>query len=124
MYKALYLSPMIPSYNIRETASFFKDALGFSPVREEESYVILIKDELTVHLLNAGDNVGQMEFYLEVDDIDGLWNEMKDKVQGLKVREPFDRKYGMREAHISIPQTNTLLFIGSGCGGVTTPVAT
>ena len=53
-----------------------------------------------------------MEFYLEVDNLDELWHSIKDKLHGLKVREPFDRDYGMREIHIDIPQTNTLLFIG------------
>ena len=36
----------------------------------------------------------------------------KDKVTDIKVREPFDRDYGMREMHIAIPQTNALLFVG------------
>jgi hypothetical protein len=53
-----------------------------------------------------------MEFYLEVDSVDDLWISIKDKVKNLKTREPFDRDYGMREIHIVIPQTNTLLFIG------------
>jgi hypothetical protein len=53
-----------------------------------------------------------MEFYLEIDNVDNLWNSIKDKIQGLKVREPFNREYGMREIHIEIPQTKTLLFIG------------
>ena len=52
-----------------------------------------------------------MEFYLEVDDIEVIWNTLQNKVNGLKVREPFDREYGMREIHIQIPQTKTLLFI-------------
>ncbi|MEK6782614.1 MAG: hypothetical protein AABY93_12970 [Bacteroidota bacterium] len=30
----------------------------------------------------------------------------------LKFKEPFDRKYGMREIHIEVPKTNKLLFIG------------
>lgn len=114
MYKALFSSPMIPSFNLKETVYFFKDILGFSPVMDTENYAIYIKDNLTVHILTAGKEIGQMEFYLEVDDIDGLWASIKDKVQELKVRGPFDREYGMREIHIGIPQTNTLLFIGQG----------
>ncbi len=39
-------------------------------------------------------------------------NNMKDKLDGIKVREPFDREYGMREIHIMIPETKTLMFIG------------
>ncbi len=30
----------------------------------------------------------------------------------MKVRAPFDREYGMREMHVIIPETKTLLFIG------------
>jgi hypothetical protein len=112
MYKALFLSPMIPSFNIEETTDFFKNILGFSPVMHTEAYAVYQKDNLTIHILCVGENIGQMEFYIEVDDINGLWTTIRDKVKSLKVREPFDRDYGMREMHIVIPQTNTLLFIG------------
>ena len=112
MYKALYLSPMIPSFDIPETSRLFQGILGFSIMMDTPQYVILHKDNLTIHLLNAGSDIGQMEFYLEVDDIESLWKSMKDKVSDLKVRPPFDRDYGMREIHIEIPKTNTLLFIG------------
>jgi hypothetical protein len=52
-----------------------------------------------------------MEFYLEVDKIESLWEQIKNKVKGLKVRGPFNQEYGMREIHIGIPETNTLLLI-------------
>lgn len=112
MYKALFLSPMIPSFSIKETAKFFKDVLQFVPVRDSETYAIFQKDSLTIHILRAGQDIGQMEFYLEVDNVDDLWATMKDKLSGLKVRGPFNQDYGMREIHIGVPQTNTLLFIG------------
>lgn len=112
MYRALFLSPMIPSFNIVETADFFKSILGFSSVMHTDTYAVYQKDNLTIHILRAGENIGQMEFYLEVDNVDDLWTAIKDKVKNLKTREPFDRDYGMREIHIGIPQTNTLLFIG------------
>lgn len=111
-YKALYLSPMIPSFNIEETVRFFKDILGFFPVIDTVNYAIYKKDNLTIHILRAGQEIGQMEFYLEVDNVDNLWFQIKDKLNGLKIREPFNQDYGMREIHIGIPQTNTLLFIG------------
>jgi catechol 2,3-dioxygenase-like lactoylglutathione lyase family enzyme len=111
-YKALYLSPMIPSFDIKETSAFFRDTLGFSAVMDTETYAVYQKNNLTIHLLPAGQDIGQMEFYLEVDNIDALWVAIKDKLSGLKVKEPFNRDYGMREIHIEIPQTNALLFIG------------
>jgi hypothetical protein len=112
MYKAKYLSPMIPSFNIERTVSFFIDLLDFKIVRDDKTYVILIKDNLTLHILRAGTDIGEMEFYLEVDDIKNIWEKMKDKMEGMKVREPFDREYGMRELHVIIPETRTLIFIG------------
>lgn len=112
MYKAKYLSPMIPSFHIEKTAAFFKDVLDFLPVLDSETYAIYQKDNLTIHILRAGQDIGQMEFYLEVDDIDNLWATVKDKLNGLKVKEPFNQEYGMREIHIGVPQTNALLFIG------------
>jgi hypothetical protein len=111
MYKALHISPMIPSYNLRETAAFFIDTLGFKPEMLDDTYAVLHKNEQYIHILLAGD-IGEMEFYLNVDDVDAVWEDIKDKLTGMKVREPFDREYGMREIHIIIPHTKTLLFIG------------
>lgn len=111
-YSALYLSPMIPSFNLNATAGFFREVLGFSALMETESYAVYVRDGLTIHILPAGSDIGQMEFYLEVDNVDELWEEIRERVTGMKVRAPFDRDYGMREIHICIPHTNTLMFIG------------
>ena len=111
MYKTKRISPMIPSYNIPKTVSFFIELLDFKIWRDDDNYKILYKDEVSIHILRAGD-IGEMEFYMEVDNIDQVWNNMKDKLNGIKYKEPFDREYGMREVHIIIPETKTLLFIG------------
>ncbi|MFI5140255.1 MAG: hypothetical protein ACHQIM_20720 [Sphingobacteriales bacterium] len=112
MYKALYLSPMVPSNNIRETLKFFVELFYFKVARDEGSYVIIYKDNHLIHILNAGTYIGEMEFYLEVDEIDNLWGTIKDKLEGIKTKPPFDREYGMREFHIIIPHTKTLMFVG------------
>jgi hypothetical protein len=112
MYKALYLSPMVPSYNIRETVRFFVELFSFKVARDDNSYVIIYKDNHLIHILNAGTDIGEMEFYLEVDDIDNLWDNIKDKLEGIEVKAPFDREYGMREFHIIVPHTKTLMFVG------------
>jgi hypothetical protein len=112
MYKALYLSPMLPSYNIRGTLNFFVDLFDFKVARDDGNYVIIYKDNHLIHILNAGADIGEMEFYLQVDEIDELYDSIKDKLDGIKVRPPFDREYGMREFHIVIPHTKTLMFVG------------
>jgi hypothetical protein len=74
--------------------------------------MILFKDHLTLHILNVGTDIGRMECYLKVDDLDGLWQNIKGILKGRKVREPFNQGYGMRVIHIGVPETNTLIFIG------------
>ncbi|WP_148562442.1 VOC family protein [Spirosoma radiotolerans] len=103
---------MIPSFDLKETAHFFEDVLAFRRARHDETYSILHKNNLTVHVQRAGAEIGEQSFYLEVDDIDLLWEFIKYNVASLRVKEPFDQAYGMREAHIIIPSTKTLLFIG------------
>ena len=112
MYKALYLSPMIQSSNIRETVLFFQEVLDFRIGRDDQSYVILYKDNLTLHVKHVEHEPDGLEFYLEVDEIDRLWAGIGDRLAGIKVREPFNQDYGMRELHIAVPHTRTILFIG------------
>ncbi len=111
IYKALYLNPMIPSYNVEATKRFFVDLFGFSIVMEGD-YTIMKKDAVLIHILRAGENIGEMEFYLEVDDIDIIWQSIHERLTGYKFRAPFDREYGMREFHIEVPHTKTLMFVG------------
>ncbi len=112
MYQARHLSPMIPSFDINKTVQFFRDLLTFEILRDDKTYVILQKDDQTIHILRAGKDIGEMEFYLEVDDIQSVWNHIKDSLDGIRYKAPFDQAYGMREIHIIIPETKTLLFIG------------
>lgn len=102
MYKAKKLSPIIPSFDIEKTVSFFADILDFKVGRNDKTYVILYKDNSTVHILRAGSDIGEMELYFN----------MRDKLEGIKIAEPFDREYGMREVHVVIPETKTLMLIG------------
>jgi hypothetical protein len=103
---------MLPSFDIAKTVSFFIDLLRFEILRDNKTYVILKKDNLTIHILRAGKDIGEMEFYLEVDDLQSIWNYIKGKLDGIQFKEPFDQNYGMREIHLIIPKTKTLLFIG------------
>jgi len=103
---------MIPSFDMGKTVSFFRDVLKFEMLRDDKTYVILQKDDQTIHILRAGANIGEMEIYLEVDDLQSVWDHLKDNLNGIKFKAPFDQPYGMREIHLIVPMTKTLLFIG------------
>lgn len=106
------LSPMVPSYDLGATAEFFRNSLGFSAVLQSDGYAVLVREGASLHLLPAGDDIGQMEMYLEVDDVDVAWAAMQPHTGGLRTRGPFDREYGMREVHVEVPHTKCLLFVG------------
>ncbi len=112
MYSAKFLSPMIPSFDIKKTVSFFTELLDFKIRRDDETYFILYKDHLTVHIQRAGADTGEMSFYLEVDEVENVWKRINDKLSDIKFKAPFNQTYGMREIHVIIPETKTLMFIG------------
>ena len=111
--KALRVSPMIPSSDLRATKEFLIRAVGFETVMDESGYVILTKDNYDLHICPAEGNPNPMSIYLEVDDLDPAWDRLKSEItKDILVREPFTRDYGMREFHSSIPGTSALLFVG------------
>ena len=116
MYKALFLSPMVPTYDVCKTTDFLHDALGFDIRNLDSGYAICQRDQMTLHLLPAGKDIGEMELYLEVDDVDAVWEVLKSHVEGIRHKPPSDREYGMREIHVDIPATKALMFIGQSIG--------
>lgn len=112
MVKILHICPMVPSFDTQVSLDFFVNCLGFQVTFQEGDYAICSKDSQSVHFLPAGENIGQMEFYLEIEGIDELWESLRHQVSNLKHKAPFDQPYGMREIHMEVPKTNCLLFIG------------
>ncbi len=73
---------------------------------KENGYAILYKDNAMVHILPAGTDIGEMEFYLEVDNVEQVWQSIKDKLGRIKAKEPFDREeYRTREIKVSAGKT-------------------
>lgn len=51
------------------------------------------------------------EIYIEVSDIHGLWEHVKTFKNRYRIRDLFDREYGMTEFHIADPN-GCLIFVG------------
>jgi hypothetical protein len=54
---------------------------------------------------------GHADIYIEVDDIDSLWQHVQTFKDRYKIRDLFDQPYGMTEFHISDPN-GCLVFLG------------
>jgi catechol 2,3-dioxygenase-like lactoylglutathione lyase family enzyme len=111
------ISPMLAVANMKETVAFYQDVLGFTPVTQSPEYAIMQRDGQTVHFMKAASEEvmqcvrGHAEIYIEVSGIHSLWEHVKTFKNRHRVRDLFDREYGMTEFHITDPN-DCLVFVG------------
>ena len=116
-YKAKTLSPIVPVADIQRSIGFYTEVLGFDVVRQSSDYSILTRGGASLHLTRAHDpsvldaTRGHTSIYLEVEGIDLLWPHVSHFRDRYKVRDLFEREYGMREFHIIDPD-DCLIFVG------------
>jgi catechol 2,3-dioxygenase-like lactoylglutathione lyase family enzyme len=106
------LSPIIPASDVSLARDFFVKTLGFEIAMDEDGYVVCFMDDFSVHFEEVEGEVSSLEVYMEVDSVDGFFSDVKSKLVEGTFKEPFDQAYGMREAHIVIPGTQSLLIAG------------
>jgi len=99
-----------------ETLAFYQEVLGFTPVRQSPDYSIVQRDGLTIHLQRAADATvlrsmrEHTEIYIEVRGIRAIWEHVRAFKGRYKIRDLFDREYGMTEFHIIDP-SGVLVFV-------------
>jgi len=110
------ISPMLAVANIDEAIAFYQTVLGFSVMLKTPEYSIIERDGQTIHFqLAASDEVmrcvrDNTEIYIEVSGIQALWEHVKAFKDRYRIRDLFDREYGMTEFHISDPNS-CLVFV-------------
>ena len=108
---------MLATDNMEETISFFQSVLGFAPTLKSPGYSILERDGQTIHFQKAASEEvmksmrQHTEIYIEVTGIHALWEHVKTFKNRFKIRDLFDRDYGMTEFHIADP-LSCLIFVG------------
>jgi predicted enzyme related to lactoylglutathione lyase len=111
------ISPMLAVSDMERTLEFYVKVLGFDVSLRSASYSIVEKDGATIHFMTAQSEAvmkavrGHTEIYIEVEDIAALWEQVRRHKQNYRVRDLFDRDYGMREFHIIDPN-DCLVFVG------------
>ena len=111
------IGPMLAVANLDETVSFYERVLGFTPVVKSAGYAIVQRDGQTIHFQRADSEEvmncvrGHAEIYIEVSDIQSVWEHVKTFKKIYRIRDLFVRDYGMTEFHISDPN-ECLVFVG------------
>jgi catechol 2,3-dioxygenase-like lactoylglutathione lyase family enzyme len=109
---------MLAVADMDETLVFYREVLGFTISMRSPEYSIVERDGQTIHfqktaaspeILQCGR--GHTEIYLEVSNIHPLWEHVKTLKDRYRIRDLFDRDYGMTEFHISDPN-DCLVIVG------------
>ena len=93
--------PMLWVENIEQTVVFYRDVLGFYCPGQLEGWACLVNHEveLMISLPNQHETFEKLGFtgslYFQPDDVDLLWDDLKDKAPVVYPIENFT--YGMRE---------------------------
>ena len=108
---------MLAVADMDETLDFYTSVLGFNAVMKSDEYSIVEKDGSTIHFMKAADESvlaavrGHTEIYIEVDDIEPIWERVRPFKGQYKITELSDRDYGMTEFNINDPN-GCLIFVG------------
>lgn len=111
------ISPMLATDNMEKTISFYQSVLGFSPTLQSPEYSIVERDGQSIHFQKAASEAvmkcmrEHTEIYIEVSGIRDLWEQVKIYKDHYRIRDLFDREYGMTEFHIVDPN-GCLVFVG------------
>jgi catechol 2,3-dioxygenase-like lactoylglutathione lyase family enzyme len=115
--RAKRISPMRATANMEETILFYEGVLGFAPTMKSPEYSIIERDGQTIHFQKAtSDEVMRCvrehtEIYIEVSGIHALWEHVKPFKNRYRIRDLFEREYGMIEFHVADPN-GCLVFVG------------
>ena len=99
--KLNHLAPMLTVMSMDETIEFYRDLLGFACVNRINGWATLLNYdvEIMIALPNAHVPFEKPQFtgslYMKLDDVDALWQRVKDNVTVVYPIENF--YYGMRE---------------------------
>jgi len=101
-------------HDLKKSAGFFVDNLGFEIVNEPPGWVFVKKDNCMIMLGECPDDARPGELgshsyfgYLRVDDADGYYNDLK--ARGVETSSPIsDKPWGMREFTMKTPEGHRL----------------
>lgn len=116
--KIQFLSPMLLVPDMPGSVKFFEEVLQFERIMDTPTYSIVRRESASIHLQVTSDPTAiehiknNQSIYIEVVGLEAFWAHVEKYKELYKMREPFDRDYGMREFHIIDGSSGTLVFVG------------
>lgn len=104
--------PHIPSEDMEKTCSFLTTLFELERHEISEVYIELSAEQTMLGVLSSHGTPNEQSIYIRVSDLEVVWSRVKGELVGISNKVPFNQPYGMREFHVVIPGTKTLLFVG------------
>lgn len=102
--------PVLASLGLDESAAFYTERLGFKKQLQTNDYLIVSRDGAEIHFWlcderNIADNTS---CYVRVESTQTLYDEFS--ANGLLLKPPLVREWGMKELYVIDPHGNLLKF--------------
>jgi catechol 2,3-dioxygenase-like lactoylglutathione lyase family enzyme len=102
-------APVLAVPDVKSTAAYYRDVLGFHWDFGDENYSVVWRDNSAVHLVKADTAPSGIRLFQWVQDVDALFRELQDR--GVQVDSPpEDQSYGLREFRMKDPNGIELIF--------------
>ena len=93
-------APVLHVQDVVETASFYRDVLGFTWDFGDEADAVVWRDNSAIHFVKDKTSPSGIHLFQWVKDVDSYYKEIVDR--GAKIaKEPTDQPYGIREFGLS-----------------------
>ena len=103
-------APVLHVADVKATAAFYRDILGFKWDFGDEQYSVVWRDNSAVHLTRANEYTPSgIHLFQWVRDVDGYHREIRDRGADV-LEEPSDRPYRIREFKVRDPNGVEIVF--------------
>ena len=101
--------PVLPSLDLQQTADFYTGKLGFKEIGRYPDYLIMSRDGAEIHFWPCADrSIAENSACYVHANTRKLYEEFI--ANGLDIKEPAVRSWGMRELYVIDPSGNLLKF--------------
>lgn len=113
------ITPFMHVPDLAAALDYFSELLGFAVLYRQSGYAYVEREGCGIRLMQSDGDQGappgnrRFAYYIDVRDVDALYEELKPKLDRLPkgdVFGPVDQPYGQRELLILAPDGNLLAF--------------
>lgn len=102
--------PVLASLDLKESVEFYTQFLGFDGEVIGDNYAIVKREAIEIHFWKCDDRkiAENTSCYVRVKDVDKYWHAFAKA--GLRLKEPVNCPWGMREIYVIDPHGNLIKF--------------